>query len=76
MELEVEWTTASGAKVNDATVLFQAMDRMLLHSANAEWMDTMGRYDKKNPNHTTKNWEKFKICVTAFTTRVDFKPDA
>jgi len=48
-ELEVESLAASGAKTNDATALFQAMDRMLLHSANAGWMDTVGRYDKKNP---------------------------
>jgi len=75
-ELEVEWLAASGAKANDTTVLFQAVDRMLLHSANAESMDTIGRYDKKNPNSTTKNWEKFKICVTDFTTRVVIKPDA
>jgi len=75
-ELEVEWTTASGAKTNDATALFQAIDQICLHSANTEWMDTMERYDKKNPNNTTKNWEKFKICVTDFTTRVVFKPDA
>jgi len=35
VEVEVEWTTASGAKTNDATVLFQAMYRICLHSANA-----------------------------------------
>jgi len=75
-ELEVEWITASGAKVNDATVLFQAIDRVCLHSANAEWMDTIGRYDKKNQNRSAKTWEKFKLCITDFTTRVVFNPDA
>ena len=47
-ELEPEWTVAKTRKANDATVLFQAMDRMLLHSANAEWMDTVSRYDKNH----------------------------
>jgi len=61
---------------NDATVLFQAIDRVCLHSANAEWMDTNGRYDKKNQNRTAKTWEKFKLCITDFATRVVFKPDA
>jgi len=75
-ELEVEWIEASGAKTNDATVPFQATDRMLLHSANAEWMDAIGRCDKKHDNKTAKNWEKFKLCVTDFATRVVFKPDA
>jgi len=74
--LEVEWIEASGAKTNDATVLFQAIDCVLLHSANAEWMDTMSRYDKKYPNKTAKTWEKFKLCITDFNTRVVFKPDA
>jgi len=62
-ELEVEWKEAEGAKTNDATVLFQAIDRTLLHTANAEWMDCMSRWDKKYPNKTAKNWEKFKLCV-------------
>jgi len=53
-ELEVEWIAASGANANDATVQFQAIERICLHSANAEWMDTIGRYDKKNPNKTAK----------------------
>jgi len=75
-ELEVEWIEASGAKTNDATVLFQAIDRVLLHSANAEWMDTMSRYDKKCTNKTAKTWEKFKLCIIDFTTRLVFKPDA
>jgi len=75
-ELEVERTATAGAKANDATALFQAMDRMLLHSANAEWVDTVGRYDKRNPNSTTKNWEKFKHCTSDFITRAVFKPDA
>jgi len=75
-ELEVEWKEASGAKTNDATVLFQAIDRALLHSANAEWMDCMSRHDKKHTNKTAKNWEKFKLCIIDFTTRVVFKPDA
>jgi len=75
-ELEVEWKEAEGAKTNDATVLFQAIDRILLHTANAEWMDCMSRWDKKNPNKTAKNWEKFKLCIIDFTTRVVFKPDA
>jgi len=46
-ELEVEWIESSGAKTNDATVLFQAIDHMLLHSANTEWMDCISRHDKK-----------------------------
>jgi len=75
-ELEIEWIAASGAKANDATALFQAIDRVCLYSANAEWMDTIGRYDKKNQNRTAKTWEKFKLCITDFTTRVVFKPDA
>jgi len=75
-EMDVEWTKASKAKKEDATVLFQAMDKILLHSANAEWMDTMARYDKKNPDSTDKTWEKFKLCVCDFTTRVVFKYDA
>jgi len=75
-ELEVEWIAASGAKTNDATVLFQAIDRITQHSANAEWKDTVGRYDKKYPNKTVKTWEKFKLCVTDYNTRVVFKPDA
>jgi len=75
-ELEVEWEASSQAKGNDAKILFQAMDRLCLHSANAEWMDTIARYEKKNPTNSAKNWEKFKICVTDFTTRVVFKPDA
>jgi len=49
---------------------------MLLHSVNAEWMDTVGRHDKKNPNNAAKNWEKFKTCVSDFAARVVFKPDA
>jgi len=36
----------------------------------------MSRYDKKYPNKTAKNWEKFKLCIIDFTTRVVFKPDA
>jgi len=75
-ELEVEWIEVSGTKTNDATVLFQAIDRVLLHSANAEWMDCMSRYDKKYTNKTAKTWEKFKLCIIDFTTRVVFKPDA
>jgi len=75
-ELEVEWIEASGAKTNDATVIFQAIDRVLLHSANAEWMDCMSRHDKKYTNKTTKTWEKFKLCIIDFTTRVVFKLDA
>ena len=75
-ELEPEWMAALASKTNDATVLFQAMDRLLLHSANAEWMDTIGKYDKKEPNKTAKTWEKFKLCVANFTTRVVFKPDS
>jgi len=75
-ELEVEWKEAEKAKINDATVLFQAIDRVLLYSANAEWMDCMSRWDKKNPNKTAKTWEKFKLCIIDFTTRVVFKPDA
>jgi len=42
-ELEPEWIAASGAKANDATVLFHAIDRITQHSANAEWKDTVGR---------------------------------
>ena len=75
-ELEMEWTVASGAKANDATVIFQAVDQMLLHTANAEGMNTIGRYDKKNLTNATKNWEKFKTCVSDFITRAVFKPDA
>ena len=33
-ELSPEWTVAQGRKGNDATVLFKAVDKMLLHSAN------------------------------------------
>jgi hypothetical protein len=75
-ELEPEWKAASQAKPNDATVLFQAVDKLLLHSANAEWMDTLEKHDRRNPSHTDKTWEKFKMCVADFTTRVVFKPDA
>jgi len=49
---------------------------MLQHSANAEWMDCVSRWDKKNPNKNAQNWEKFKLCVIDFTTRAVFKPDA
>jgi len=75
-ELAVEWKKAEQAKTNDATVLFQAIDRVLQHSANAEWMDCISRWDKKHPNKTAETWEKFKLCVVDFTTRVVFKPDA
>jgi len=75
-EPEVEWKAASEAKANDATSLFQAVDRMLLHSANAEWMDAVGRCDKKNPNDRDKNWEKFKTCAADFVTRAAFKQGA
>ena len=47
-ELIPEWTEPQGRKGYDAKVLFQAVDKMLLHSANAEWMDTLSRYDKRN----------------------------
>jgi len=36
----------------------------------------MGRYDKKYPNKSAKTWEKFKLCIIDFNTRVVFKPDA
>ena len=72
----MEWIEASRAKANDATVLFQAKHQITQHSVNAEWMDAMGRYDKKYPNKTAKTWEKFKLCITDFNTRVVFKPDA
>ena len=75
-ELAVEWKKAETAKTNDATVLFQAIDRVCQHSANAEWMDCISRWDKKYPNKTAETWEKFKLCVVDFTTRVVFKPDA
>jgi len=75
-ELEVELTTASRAKANDATLSFQAVDRMFLHSSNAEWTDAVGRHDKKNPNSAAKSCEKFKTCESDFAARAVFKPDA
>ena len=44
-EMAVEWEKASTAKVNDARVLFEAVNRILQHTANAEWMDCLARYD-------------------------------
>jgi len=75
-ELAVEWKKAEQAKTNDATVSFQAIDQMLQHSANAEWMDCISRWDKKHPNKTAETWEKFKLCVVDFAARAVFKPDA
>ena len=50
--------------------------RMLLHSANAEWMDTIGRHERKNPTKTDKDWEMFKMCTADYITRVVYKQDA
>ena len=74
-EMALEWEKASSAKANDARVLFEAMNKILLHTANAEWMDCLNRYDQTaaRPDLT---WEKFKLCVSDFTNRVVFKKDA
>jgi len=58
-ELEDEWTTSSKAKANDAKVLFQALESMLVGTANSEWHDVLGK-------EQSRTWEMFKTLVSRF----------
>ncbi|KAG7357555.1 reverse transcriptase RNA-dependent DNA polymerase [Nitzschia inconspicua] len=54
---------------NDAQVLFDGMDKMLIETANAEWHDVLG-------STTKRDWETFKKTVATYITTKILPDDA
>jgi hypothetical protein len=69
VELEDQWTVASAAKTKDATVLFHAMDKMLVENASTDWHDVLAD-TAKLPN---KTWESFKKATAKFICHQDIE---
>ena len=69
-ELEEQWNEASQAKNRDATVLFDAFDKMLGGVASTEWRDTLAEKDPTTQLPiSNRDWETFKTLVSHFITR-------
>lgn len=69
-ELADEVKKSSQSKDTDASILFKAMDRMLVESANANWLTilrTTGMEPENTENGRTKTtWEVYKRLVAQF----------
>ena len=68
-ELRPQWETASEAKDRDAAVLFDAIDQMLIGTANSEWHDVLA-------TSSDRDWEAFKTLVAKFITTKVLPEDA
>lgn len=68
-QLEPEWTEASKAKNNDAAVLFQAVDAMLISVASTDWHAVLG-------SETSRKWEMFKVKFSEYICSKVLLPDA
>ena len=72
-ELGEEWKNASESKDSSAQVLFEATDKMLIGTANAEWQNIL----KEDPDmEFSKSWEMFKTRMATFICKVILSDDA
>jgi len=67
--LEPEWTEATKAKDRDATVLFDALDELLIGVANSDWKVVLG-------TETKRTWETFKEKVAKYICTKVLPPNA
>ena len=67
--LEPEWTAATRAKDRDATVLFDALDELLIGVANTDWRVVLG-------TETKRTWEVFKEKVAKYICTKVLPPNA
>jgi hypothetical protein len=67
--LEPEWTEAAKAKDRDATVLFDALDEVLIGVANSDWRVILG-------TETTRTWSMFKEKVAKYICTKVLPPNA
>lgn len=68
-ELEDEWEEAAKNKANDAKILFNGFDKMLIGTASAQWSNTLGEEQKRD-------WETFKVKVSEYITTKVLSDDA
>lgn len=68
-ELATVWTEASTAKHKDATILFNAIEKMLAGTANTQWHDVLG-------TTTERTWETFKTKMATFICKKVLPEDA
>jgi hypothetical protein len=67
--LEPEWTEAAKAKERDATVLFDALDEVLIGVANSDWRVILG-------TETVRTWSMFKEKVSKYICTKVLPPNA
>lgn len=65
-ELQDVWKEAAKAKGNDATVLFNAMEKILSAEALTGWHDVLSKWDSDTTNSKARTWEAFKKNVSTF----------
>jgi hypothetical protein len=67
-EMDEDWKEISKAKTNDAQRLFDATDKMLTDTANAEWHDVI--------EGQGRDWEAFKTHMATYITTKVLPDDA
>ena len=68
-EMEIEWRVTESNQGNDAQVLFDAVEKMLIETASTEWKDILAQ-------ESLRNWKAFKSTMGKYITEKVLPDDA